>query len=413
MPDLTDREYRRDFYRAVRVLQSTPDRTEYVPIYDAEELRAQDVVQTIRYSIDFSVAESIQILSGFRGSGKTGELFRLRDELRTAGYTVVYLDVEDYFNTERPLDGSAFVVALAAGFAEKAPGSPDGQNLWSRFRDLLKRTEIDVSAEFSVGPVDIKAKLRDDDSFRAKVREQMTTNRAQFRGALHRFFREAAAETEAQEGVVFLVDSIDHFRGRTETFQEVRESVEAIFSEYADDLKLPGVHVVYTVPIYVQPALGLRRDVLNIKVAHPDQTPWEPGLAALRAVVARRAPGGDVERLLGDHLDKLILASGGLIRDLLRLIGEVILRVDHLPAADDVVTAAESAVRSNMQLALSQEQVQILTQVHTSHALVPSREQWPDATDLMARGALLRYPNGEQPWYGIHPLLRPLIPPAP
>lgn len=34
-----------------------------------------------------------------------------------------------------------------------------------------------------------------------------------------------------------IVDSIDHFGGRTERFQQVRETVEAVFTEGADILR--------------------------------------------------------------------------------------------------------------------------------------------------------------------------------
>ena len=77
----------------------------------------------------------------------------------------------------------------------------------------------------------------------------------------------------------------------------------------------------------------------------------------------------------------------------------------RLPITEADVTRAESVVRSNMQRAMSREQLDILRSVRDSHELIPGRDEWADATDLMARGAVLLYPNGEQPWYGVHPLL--------
>jgi hypothetical protein len=41
--------------------------------------------------------------------------------------------------------------------------------------------------------------------------------------------------------------------------------------------------------------------------------------------------------------------------------------------------------------------------------MLPAKNEWPDVADLMASGAVLRYPNGTQPWFGVHPLLLPLL----
>ncbi|HTZ43671.1 MAG TPA: hypothetical protein VMB79_07390 [Jatrophihabitans sp.] len=413
MTELSDRDYRRDFYRAVEQRQATDERQGqfYVPIYDNPALKPYDIVSTLKDGIEFSVGESVQILSGFRGSGKTSELMRLRDELKRDGYAVVFLDIEDYFNTELPVEGAAFELALAAGFAEAAQAQqalkPDGPDFFGRLRNFFSRIDVEVGA--AVGPLDIKASLRDDESFRAKVAAALRNSRRKFREELHTFFEDSAAAINNPLGVVFIVDSIDHFRGRAERFHEVRESVEMLFSEGAEDLKLPRLNVIYTVPVYVQPALGLRRDILNIKVADKDGSPFEPGMGALRAVLAKRAPDGDVHRLLGPYVDRVLNHSGGLIRDLLRLTSEIALVATAIPVSETELLRAESTVRANMQLSLSQEQVEILQRVRDSNELIPTRDGWSDAIDLMARGAVLRYPNGEQPWFGVHPLLMPLL----
>lgn len=62
-----------------------------------------------------------------------------------------------------------------------------------------------------------------------------------------------------------------------------------------------------------------------------------------------------------------------------------------------------------MEMTFSKEQVEILRDIARTHELTPARDQWAGATDLMAHGAILRYPNGFRPWYGAHPLLGSLI----
>src|SRR6185437_8776713 len=255
----SDRDYRRDFYRAVEQRQATDARQGqfYVPIYDHPMLKPQDVVSTLKDGIEFSVGRSVQILSGFRGSGKTSELLRLQAELRRDGVGVVLLDIEDYFNTELPVESAAFELALAAGFAEGAQSQqafkPDRADYWRRLRTFFNRIDVEVGVR--TGLLDVKASLRDDPTFRSQLKHALSTNRRKFREELHSFFAESAAAVDNPLGVVFIVDSIDHFRGRPERFQEVRESVEMLFSEAVEDLELPGLNVIYTVPVYVQPAL--------------------------------------------------------------------------------------------------------------------------------------------------------------
>ena len=130
-------------------------------------------------------------------------------------------------------------------------------------------------------------------------------------------------------------------------------------------------------------------------------------MAALTDVLRRRTPEGDIERLLGDHAHRVIEASGGLLRDLLRLTSEVALRTRILPVDEQTLLTAEGVLRQNMEAALSKEQVDILRDIKNTGQLTPARAQWADATDLMAGGAILKYPNGISPWYGVHPLLVP------
>lgn len=51
----------------------------YQPVYDHEG--CDDPVELMQTRIEFSEVESVQLFSGFRGSGKTTELFRLKKRL--------------------------------------------------------------------------------------------------------------------------------------------------------------------------------------------------------------------------------------------------------------------------------------------------------------------------------------------
>ena len=108
-------------------------------------------------------------------------------------YVPVYWDVEDYFNTELPLEEGAFLVGLAAGFVDNCEGAgiPEGK-LTERIRKLFNRIEVDSGGalDASAGPVSvsIKAALQDDTSFRNQVKKALSSNRRHFKEEIHAFF---------------------------------------------------------------------------------------------------------------------------------------------------------------------------------------------------------------------------------
>lgn len=412
-----DSEYRRDFYRALSVQDGSDPRQEmyYVPIYEREGMRDQDLVPKMLDEIDFSVGQSVQFLSGFKGCGKTSELTRLRRCLEERGYLVAWMDIEDYFNPLIPMDAPRLPHALAAGFALALDRNPNGTPV-KRFMDFLARVRPRVTATAGFdngilsGGVEVSAYLKDDPSFAAMAREAYNHNRRTFREEFHSFFQDLLRELHPDQQVVFIVDSIDHFRGIGEDFESVRASVESTFIELAEDLCIPNLHVIYTVPIYLEVGLGTNRHVVNVKLRERDGSPFDPGMAALRDVLARRAPGQDLSRVFEeDALTGLIEASGGMFRDLLRLARETLLENRELPLGPDAIDRAAMALREPYVPVLTSEQRQILRKVATTRELFTDKEMKADETQLIAMGAILRYPNSHTTWFDVHPLLKPLL----
>ena len=228
---------------------------------------------------------------------------------------------------------------------------------------------------------------------------------------MHAFFNDLANSLPGNRTPVFIVDSIDHYRGRSSTFDEVRDSVEALFSHYASELALPGMHVVYTVQVYVKPTGwgGEVWPVLNVKVRERSGEDCQEGIDLLRQVLAQRAPNGDVERLLGAETDRVIRASGGLFRDLFRLVAGLLLKNGPLPVRPEDVDQVERQQRSQAVVGLTQEQWEILRQVKETQQLIVPRELTSEAWTLQALGYVLCYRNGTVDWWGVNPLLEPLL----
>lgn len=330
----------RDFFRSVGFRPLEPDDPRYVPLYDKPGLGAEDPVALLARSIEWTTGQSVQLFSGFRGAGKSTELRRLRRQLQRAGYLVALFDVEDYLNIAVPIDISDFLMIVAGAFDEAvnalgwAPEGGQRQPFWNRLKDFLDRTRFELG-DFEVKAggaglgVGVKANLKTDPTFRRRLQQHMAGHLGVFVEQAHAFIEALVrlvwqANPDAA-GVVLLIDSIDHIRGTSTTASEVQRSVVNLFTEQADRLRLPSLHVVYTVPPYLKvryPGLsalyGARAlQMLRAVKVHKRGTRdlFKDGRDALEEVV--RARGAWDELLPGrDALDRIIGYSGGHLRDL-------------------------------------------------------------------------------------------------
>lgn len=432
MAPLTDREYRREFTRALEGRQGIADSEDsyYVQIAD-DGTRGPDLRAHLLDIIDLSLGDTVTLVTGPRGSGKTSELRRLAQGVGNPGEPsdepadrqFIFADIEDFLRPDEPIDVGRFLASVTGGLITAAgmqKSSFDSRSFWQRLADAFGRLQIrpgDMSLGLDTGPVSLETTLhvtlKDDLAFRDAVSDAIRNSRAQFRTAMHTIIGDLAEELRAGgQRPVFVVDSLDHWRGRGENYSEVRQSIERIFAEYRDELTLPGLHVIYCVPSYVQCSWANTRHMLNIKVLTRDGGLFEPGLAQLRAIVARRAPDdGGLERLFADEaqLVNVLRASGGLFRDLFRLVQEVVVNASTLPASDKAVQDAVTFCRQHLlgwPNGLNREQIDLAREVADDHAFIPRAAQQSDFDLLEALGAILRYPNGpEGHWLGVHPLL--------
>ena len=109
-----------------------------------------------------------------------------------------------------------------------------------------------------------------------------------------------------------------------------------------------------------------------------------------------------------DQLTELVCSSGGHIRDLLRLLDEVILGVEGVPARDADVEAAIVRVRESF-LPLSTDQSRWLAKIGETHQLeLENQDAWEGLAELLDYHLVLRYSNDE-PWYDVHPIMADIV----
>jgi hypothetical protein len=417
-----DEQFLQEFYQALEDRPLDPEDREYVGLYDDPTLKLEDPVALLARSIEWAPSNSsAQLFSGFRGAGKSTELRRLRRNLTAQGYLVLLFDLFDYLSPSLPLDVSDFLMVLAGALSDQleATGAlkTNANSYWKRLTRFL-RTRVEFTELVAdLGPLEIKANLSEDPTFRERLQERAAGHLAALVKDVRTYMTEAIDAIPPQrlgKGVVLIADSIENVSGTLSNAHEVQESVERLFTSHAEQLHLPRVHAVYTAPPWLKiraPGVSLRYSG-GLQMLHPltvstgtrEREPVPAALEALHKVVSAR---GDWQRLLGERatLDKLTLESGGHLRDLLRMLGEILRRADRLPVDQRTVQRAIMQMRSDL-LPIAEDDAVWLQRIAETHEVsLADIERLPRLVTFLDSHLVLCYRNGEE-WYDVHPLVR-------
>ncbi len=392
-------------------------------------LRGDDHIEGLYDAITLSEESSCQLFSGFSGTGKSTELRRLTRLLEDDGYTVLLVDAQEYHDLNHQLTISDLLLVVAGAFGE-ATSARLGKDVikesyWQRFYELLHR-EIELGdIRLPAGITDLKLGIRHEEPFWRQVRSALAGNLGKLRDHSHRFVQRCVATLEKAEGssrgVVFILDSLERLTAPVLHFREVIESVVRVLTHYPDFLRLPGCHVIYTVPPYAQlisPGLKDRYDRASlvlpaIKVLERGDslTPYRPGINALSELIARRIP---VERVFGsrhDLLDRLVVYSGGHVRMLISFIRELLIRARRrgLPPTKTEIERIVQPFREQAGTAIWRESVPLLDRILRQGTIEGIREEeYPYLARFMDNYVVLCCRNGDG-WYEVHPLAREIV----
>jgi len=437
----SDRASLRQLYANLADSALEPDSPFYEPVY--ERLGLEDPVQQISTLIDFDGVESIRLFSGFRGSGKTTELHRLRRVLEGRGYFVLYADALNYVNAAEPVEITDLLMAMAGAFSdaleEKLDKDIGRETFWDRIWTFLN-TEINLrEAGAKVGyetpgkelfgsvktGVDLKFELKSATNFRRELQGFLANKLKELKNNVDRFFEFGIKEIRKARGqdtqVVFIFDQLEQLRGTLQTEQDVIRSVERIFAVHIDLLKIPYVHAVFTVPPWLKFVLPGTVQITLLSTVHlwnndAGRTRSEPAWKVFRSLVDRRLGKEGSQLLFGKQaagqklIDEVIGVCGGHFRDLLRLLRDTVVRatsLPNLPVPANVIGNAINAARREY-LPIAQDDARWLAEIARIRATaLPSTEVTPvnRLTRFLDSHFVLYFVNDDE-WYDIHPLIR-------
>jgi energy-coupling factor transporter ATP-binding protein EcfA2 len=394
-----------------------------------EQQPDHDPIRQLATRISWSEAASVNLLSGQRGSGKSTELRRLRKYLQEEeGCVVLLCDMRDYLNLTKPVEITDFLISLMVGvnleIRRRYQSDPGRRSYWERLIEFLQREvkieDLTLEGELGGGKIGISASLKDDPSFKACLQDHLKGHVSRIVKQAQEFTEEAMQfirnqEHDPDKKVVLLVDSVEQIRGVGEEAQKVHHAVAELFSAHADKLRLPMLHVVYTIPPYLTPlAPGLGAvlggnslcNLPSVHIRNRDGRPDPNGLDTMRHILRRRY--ADYSTVFSDdQVDRMTLATGGDFRNFFRLVRDCLIKASasaQLPVADTVVTDAENHLLRDMLPIAEDDKVWLRKIAATKAPELSSNDRLPQLARFFDTHLVLNYRNGED-WYDIHPLL--------
>ena len=441
MAKLTDKDFCKALYKQFQDTVLTQDDDRYEPVYEKHpDLRDYDHAALIGREIEFAEIESLTLLSGFRGSGKSTELNRLASSLRGKGYLVLQQDALNYLNPGEQIDIVTLLNALAGAFSDALTaeeiGQPLKQSYWTRLTTYLKKTDVKLEeigikagTPAKTAEANLQFAFKTTPTFRQQLREKLQFRLGELKQQVDLFIEDCCKLVKKKRGadtrIVFIFDQFEQIPGAPglgSQQQNLIASTKRIFADSLKELRFAHIHTVLTVPSWLK--LVLPNLPLHVVANLPmwkkteQRPPRADSLHVLHSLVKRRfdqVQGGDIARFFdgfedeAQHtlLEQLLIASGGHFRDLLRLMREAIVRAPSLPVTQNIINHAIYTVRSGF-LPIAVEDARALQRVADLRDAAHETSSDADISQLaqfMNTHMVLYFVNGH-PWYDLHPLIR-------
>jgi hypothetical protein len=397
--------------------------------FDAQDLRGERSIDVMARRIQLADHPVTQLFTGFPGSGKTSELFRLTRRLEEAGYLVVYADTLDTIDVNNPIESSDVAIALGLSVDERLTKLLKEGKLarWTnRFGQEVKELlfsdvalkDFKLKAGSDVAGAEIGLELKSNPLFRRALRQAANDRRRQFLDEVRSFFSQAkdkAVEAGFPGGLVVILDNLE----KLGTDPEIRDSARTMFLHQADALQAPGVHLIYTLPAALVfsrsgPQLGRLYDgeplvLPMVKVRDPNTgAPHPDGRKSMRELLLRRLAYDEVFGTTDEPVDFLVQHCGGYARDLLRMAEYALQFGGQLPITMAHVEAAVATLGKSYRRGYSTDDLPLLHYVRENHPEKIPEEYQGRLEEVIVGHFIMIYGNGKE-WYDVHPLVQQLL----
>ncbi|MEC4892144.1 MAG: ATP-binding protein [Oscillatoria sp. PMC 1051.18] len=375
-----------------------------------------------------------QVYTGHRGVGKTTELLRLREYLKSKGCFVVYFGATDKDIDEQDAQYTDILLACTRHILEDLKDYSDPKPLlnwlssrWEELKNLalseVNFENLQIEAQISLF-AKLTARLRATPSTREQIRREVDIHTVSLLEALNEFIDRAKKNLPAGKSkLVVIADNLDRIVPVTR--QDGRNNHDEIFIDRSGQLKALDCHVIYTVPIslvYSNRSSEIRDNydtpqvLPMVKVKDKENNLYQPGIEKFRELIEKRIGGVAAAKNLALDTEifdseetrvKLSKMSGGHVREMMLLIQTAIDWIDDLPITASAVQRAITEARNNTYRATVDDEDWIkLAEVYREKR-IPNEDEY---RDLLFRRCVLEYreatSTGEiERWHDVHPII--------
>ncbi len=369
---------------------------------------------------------TVQLLSGHIGSGKSTELRwlsgRLEKDKEGRAFHVVFIDLERYLDI-RDVGLPELLATMFAAILDDpelgkfASASTTAKKLWKSIVSWVKEAGVTIEGEMPVGVGKLKVTFKTSYGLQKAFRERAAKEVTSLMETLSDLIQEVRASLVKQgvEDLVLIVDKLDRMERLPLGDNTKRTTHDLFFLEQLPLIQNLPVHQIVTIPVTLHFTQGRLRQMFNgpcdvvlpmvavRKRGEVVDAPEEAGIAALRALLARRI---DLSVVFANEeaVRHAIVQSGGSIRDLFRIVTTGVLNKRDLGLAREDVDVVVKEFVSGMERLLQGRG--ILRDLHHIVKTGSFPEKFDDDMKqwLLYQLVVLEY-NGET-WYDVHPFAR-------
>ncbi len=372
------------------------------------------------------------LITGHRGCGKTTELLRLKTELEKHDYFVVFFDAELELN-KNDVEWSDIILTMVRQIDEQVRSNSDLKlklrdevldNIGSWLAEVVveekekSQQEAELESKFGVGvnlpffvkvSTALKAVFKTSSSHVKTVRQEVETRAALLFDDVNTLLDDLQIQLKdkSKRGLVIIVDGLEKIILKTLAEDTRLTSHSSIYIEHGEHLKTPRCHIVYTMPVSLLREENVGEVFIDapsvmpmVKIRDSEGNEYPDGIAKMCEIIHQRV---DVTKVFVEPdaiLKELCLASGGHVRDFLRLARYACRYADNKIDSIAAQKAINQLVREYDYL-VKDDDITKLVKVHEERR-VPSDQEYAHLSHHLLA---LEYRNEER-WADVHPMVK-------
>ncbi len=405
-----------------------------VPLITPEDIQqfrvdyGLDVLVRLKREVEASAKNGKLVFTGHRGCGKSTLLKRFEVEMQ-AKHFVVRFSIADMIEmsgvTHINILYAIALMLLSQATKQQVPVSEDIWETLLGWTNTIhkKKSEQTLKSELALGMDKIlnlvTAKLQQEKTFRNEVETVFEKKVTELVLKVDRLA--AAILTTTKKPVLVVIDDLDKLD---------LDLVEKIFRNNIRSLFSPQFRIVFTIPIaavrepHIMGALN-SEDIVRPRLLpvgkffpkeechNPQAEPIAKVLNTFLELLGRRIPA---ELIAPETARKLVLLSGGVLRELVRLareccnecMAQIEIEPDlrNIKIDDEILAMAVRNLRNDFTRQLGTNLYAVLVQVYG--ALQPADARSDDFVKLLHGLMVLEYEN-DALWYDVHPIVVDLL----